>query len=60
MLNSYITYCAIKIQCIYRGHFHRKYIIKFRKSFKSIESYRRFLAIVIGWRVRKIFNLKIV
>jgi ribosome biogenesis GTPase A len=60
MLNSYITYCAIKIQAAFRGHYQRKYVIAFRKSFKSIKGFLKFNAILKGWRTRKIFKLKVV
>ena len=60
LLNTFVIYCAIKIQKVFRGNFQRKYIYQFRKQLKTSKNFNKFLAIIKGWKTRRIFKLKIV
>ena len=57
ILNGYITYCAIKIQKVYRAYKTRTFIIPMRKAFGH-RLLDQLEAVAIGWVTRKIFKLK--
>jgi len=37
LLKNYVAHCATKIQKVFKGYFVRKYIIKIKKAFFSVE-----------------------
>lgn len=57
MLNGYITYCAVKIQKVWKGHQARAQTIPFRRALKG-QRLNMLEATFIGWRTRQILNLK--
>ena len=58
LLNGYITYCAVKIQQTWRGHYERRYLVPFRVRLAGPAGHQKFNAMIDGWRVRRIMVLK--
>ena len=62
MLNSYITYCAIKIQKVFRGYLVRRYKAPLYKALGKDSLGRskiaKLEAVALGWRDRRINRLK--
>mmetsp|Transcript_7178 Transcript_7178/g.6268 ORF Transcript_7178/g.6268 Transcript_7178/m.6268 type:complete len:132 (+) Transcript_7178:1724-2119(+) len=56
MLRNYVNHCATSIQKLYRGFYTRKYLIRIRKAFLTLEDVM--VALVLGWRIRKIMQTK--
>lgn len=58
LLNGYITYCAVRIQKAWRGHYDRKFLLPFITKIGGAAGLQRLEASIDGWRVRRIMNLK--
>ena len=58
MLNSYITYCALRIQANWRGFYTRNYWAPFLVRMGGLKrACRKFSSPINGWRTRQIMRL---
>lgn len=56
LLKNYVGHCATKIQKVFKGYYARHVIVKIKAAFNKVED--KLIALVIGWRVRKIMKTK--